>query len=187
MGNQAHRSVPQSVQVNAVSFDPDGKKLWGVVDDPCGLVKVVCWSWPDLVSLSRWCNVPSKRVRVRTGLLCIDAGRRWVVAGSSDTYTKLLASDDGRQLVAEWPSPDAHPLQSVVISQDETLAVSGSQVGTVTVTRIPSGERIAVLQAREESRAHRDNRATLPSQRRALPRNRDAPGDRPCAPGPVHT
>jgi WD40 repeat protein len=155
--SQKNSIVPQSVEITALSFDRDGKSLWGVVDDPRGPDQVVCWSWPDLATVSQWRNITSKSVRIRIGLLCICAGRQWVLAGSADTYTKLLSTGDGSRLITEWPSPGGHAVQSVALSPDETLAVSGTQVGRVSVVRIPSGEALGELTARDDSKAHRDS------------------------------
>jgi WD40 repeat protein len=154
---QKHSILPQRVEITALSFDRDGRSLCGVVDDPRGPDQVVRWNWPDLAVISRWSNATSNRVRVREGLLCICAGRDWVLAGSADTYTKLFSTGNGSQLMTEWPSPDRSAVQSVALSPDETLAVSGSLAGTITLVRIPSGETVMELTAREQSKAHGDS------------------------------
>jgi WD40 repeat protein len=49
----------------------------------------------------------------------------------------------------------------VVLSPDETLAVSGTQAGNVCVVRIPSGEQIAALISRDATKAHQDSVESL--------------------------
>src|SRR5262249_5721168 len=124
--SQKHQILPQAVEITALSFGRDGESLWAVVDDPQEPDQVIGWSWPQLAKIAQWSNVTPEPVRIRTGLLCICAGRDYVLAGSSDTYTKLLAARENCRLIQQWPSPDGHAVHSVALSPDETLAVSGT-------------------------------------------------------------
>ena len=111
--------------------------------------------------LSTWPNEPLASRRAQTGILDLAVGSRWVLAGTADAQTHLFAATDGSRPLQSWPSPGDHPVQCVALSPDETLAVSGNQVGVVQVARIPDGEVIAELKDRRGDPAHTDSVETV--------------------------
>jgi WD40 repeat protein len=125
--------------VDLLGFAPDGKALW--ISLANGVVEAR--SWPDLCLRSPWQNVDSYATKGSRGIECLAVGARWVLVGTHDPATKLLRAGDA-QKEREWPSPGGF-IQSVALSPDETLAVSGTKQGIVQVVRTANGTSVAEL------------------------------------------
>jgi eukaryotic-like serine/threonine-protein kinase len=136
---------------SSLSFARDGQTLWGAAD-----AHVFCVTWPELLSASRWDNQAAKVFNGRTGVLCVSAGRQWVLAGTADGATNLFRVSEGTKLKEHWVGPGG-AVRSVALSGDEELAASGTETGMVRVVSVTSGVPLADLKAHQADRAHHDS------------------------------
>ena len=124
---------------SALRFSPDGRRLWGVIDEE----QVVSWSVPDLRPQTRW-DLDETSRKGRIGLTCLAAGLKWVAGGSRGGLAYLLRASDG-QKVKDLVASAA--IQSIASCADESLAVCGLIDGRLALFRVPSGEAIAEISA----------------------------------------
>ena len=129
--------IPEK-QSSALRFSPDGRRLWGVIDEE----RIVSWSVPGLVPQTRWDLDRTSTRKGRVGLTCLVAGWKWVVAGSRGAMGYLLRSSDG-QKVSHLVASAA--IQSIALGADESLAVCGLIDGRLALFRLPSGEAVAEI------------------------------------------
>src|SRR5262249_12396945 len=88
------------------TFDPDGQRLWAVLDEST----VLAWRWPDGSVACRWENHGGAGL---DSIYALAAGQRWVLAGGTARRTccgprtrSLSGHWLGRvQRSAPWPCP----------------------------------------------------------------------------------
>ncbi|MFI5455336.1 MAG: WD40 repeat domain-containing serine/threonine-protein kinase [Isosphaerales bacterium] len=127
----------------ALGFSPDGRSLWGVIDD----LQVVSWSMPDRSRKTKWGLDETIKLSGRIGLACLAAGARWVVAGSRAGLVYVLRTTDGQQ---ERVLRASGPIRCIALSPDESMVVCGLIDGRLALFRPESDERA------REFPAHRD-------------------------------
>ena len=104
------RKIPEE-QATALRFSPDGRRLWGVIDD----LQVVSWSVPDLAPQTKWELDQTVKLAGRIGIACLAASPRWVVAGSRAGLVYVLRASDGQE---EKVLKANAPVQGIALSPD---------------------------------------------------------------------
>jgi WD40 repeat protein len=127
-----------------LSFAPDGKRLWGLVNSDT----IVSWQVPQLEVATQWKDVEGARLHGYKKTNCLCPGNQWLLAGT-DTEVLLLAVASG-QWVKSWPSSGGN-VRAVALHPSETLAALGTQKGHVRVVRVPDGEVVAELPGHGQS------------------------------------
>jgi WD40 repeat protein len=133
-------------------FSPDGQRLWGVIDD----LRVQSWSVPDLRVQTRWILNPKVHLQGRTGISCLAAGTRWVVAGARSGWVYVLRADDGqldRTLKADAALQyEANAaVQCIGLTRDESRVIGGLIDGRMAVFDLKTGLRIAEIPAHKDA------------------------------------
>ncbi len=145
------RSIPAR-RPSSLMFSPDGKRLWGVIDEE---TRVRAWTTDRLApAVEPWSNALSQIVSGMSGLSCLHAGNRWVLVGSRDATTYLLRAVNG-QLETRWPI-DGSPVECIALNREELLAAIGTRKGAVRVVRVPTGEIVPEVNNHQERLAYQE-------------------------------
>ena len=109
------------------------RRLWGVVDHD----QIVSWNVPAGTVATHWSNAAAEPLLGFSHIESLSAGHKWVIAGAATGHVFLLSTQDGRRREA-WIGPGG-PVSAVALSPDESLAVVGTQAGTLRLISIPGG------------------------------------------------
>jgi serine/threonine protein kinase/WD40 repeat protein len=136
----------------AFRFSPDGRRLWAIIND----LGVQSWSVPDLRVQTRWILEQPAHLQGRTGISCLAAGARWIVAGARSGWVYVLRAGDGqldRTLKADGAiqyQADA-AVQCIGLTRDESRVICGLIDGRMAVFDLRTGLRIAEISAHKDA------------------------------------
>jgi WD40 repeat protein len=139
----------------ALSFSPDGARLWGVAAND----GVDSWSLDHRTRATAW-KSSATFISGMSGFNDLAVGRHWVAAAGHDGRVTLFDARDG-SAITSWNHTPAEvgtswktavdPVRRVDFTGDETLMASGTQSGRVWIRRLPAGDVVACLEGHGDS------------------------------------
>jgi WD40 repeat protein len=141
--NKPLAPLPAS-KAHALSYSP-GNRLWGVIENNV----VQSWDWPEGIPATRWTNVADGA----NTLLCLVAGRTWVLVGGKNETVHLLRVKGGQEQ-RNWAPRDpasGTPVWCVALTRDERLAAWGTHEGEVRVADVSGGQILAKLKDHQDA------------------------------------
>ena len=135
--------VPKPRAITRLSLSRDGATLWGL-DGPRDLV---AWDSGTGKERRRWSN-QTDFLTGRGTLICLRAGRQWLLVGARDGV-RLFHQADGR-MESLWTTPYG-AATSLALSDDEKVAAVGFQNGRLRLISVPEGRVLVDIEAHHKS------------------------------------
>lgn len=123
-----------------IMWSPDGKRLWGLVEDQ---KRLVSWDADSLSVIANW-NSPLDEVTTGTSNVhAFAAGNSWIICGGKNGIVTVVPSGQGfLEPEARFAGPGGS-VRAAAIDPSEKWMIIGTQTGQVQIRTIPSGEVLA--------------------------------------------
>ena len=122
----------------------DGRTIWGIHKGN----QVTGWNISSMKETFHWNNEMARVITGQAAIHSLDVGKRWILAGSAAVGVVVLDASCG-EAVASWPTPGGS-ISSVMLTDDESLAVMGTDDGVIRLVRVADGHVQAKLMAQRD-------------------------------------